>query len=162
MSYFPMHGMNASTWCSTSNPQGSCKPTKGVCKPMDFDTLSTYKELQNQINRVLQHKGKALIAVTGDIGSKTVEGLNTAMGQTVATTCDQAAAKADDHLKAITFMANTFKLPPPPTPPSATAQRALEFVSSVFSPSPTPGASSGFLLPAVLIGAGAFLYFRKK
>lgn len=78
-------------WCSTSNPQGSCKPLSGVCKPMDSDTLAKFKELQNQLNRVAKVSGWSLIDVDGRLGSKTVALYNKAQGGNLVG-CDMLAS----------------------------------------------------------------------
>ena len=58
----------ASAWCSTANRQGACSPINGVCLPMNAATLSVFKDLQRQTNRILARASKSLIGVDGRIG----------------------------------------------------------------------------------------------
>lgn len=44
----------------------------GVCKPSTFAALATFKDLQNQLNRVASITGTTRIVVDGDIGPGTV------------------------------------------------------------------------------------------
>jgi hypothetical protein len=70
MTFFQTSGVE--DWCSTSNPQGSCKPLSGVCKPMNTSALVNFKELQNQLNRIAVAKGWSKVDVDGRIGGATV------------------------------------------------------------------------------------------
>jgi len=110
------------TYCSPTNPQGKCvgysDKNGPICKPMDFATLKIYKDLQNQINRVLSAKRLKTIAVTGDIGAETLSGIKDATGSEYPS-CNYVAVMADSLAKSIKATADGMKAPvkvasPPP------------------------------------------------
>lgn len=104
MSYHPISDLPESTWCSDSNPQGTCKPLANICKPMDAATLATYKQLQQAINRIQVRDGKPQIRVDGRIGyDETLPALNRILGESFVH-CDEAAAQADEILDALDRM----------------------------------------------------------
>ena len=82
-------------WCSTSNPQGDCKPYKGICKPMNTRTLAFAKDLQRQLNRLLKARKKSLLYVDGSIGPKTVAAVNKEIPYP-APNCDAVAQIVDE------------------------------------------------------------------
>ena len=82
-------------WCSTSNPQGNCKPYAGICKPMNSRTLAFAKDLQRQLNRILKAQKKPLLYVDGSIGPKVVAAVNTAIPYP-APNCDAVAQIVDE------------------------------------------------------------------
>jgi hypothetical protein len=121
-----------STWCSTANPQGSCRPIAGVCLPMDASTLSVYKNLQRQANRLLIKAGKPLLSVDGRIGPTTVAGVATAMqwggasdaalaaglswANVKGKPCDLVATYASQIAAKLAEIANATNSPTPPDP----------------------------------------------
>lgn len=112
--------MQLSQWCSTSNRQGNCAPSAGVCKPMDHAALALFKRLQEQLNRALYVLGKSTIAVDGRIGSGTLKAVNTVLG-TSYTSCDQIAATVEVVIGTIESRAATLQAPitvPSPKPPA--------------------------------------------
>jgi hypothetical protein len=93
--YASVSGLPKTTWCSERNPQGKCKPIRGVCKPMDRPTLELFWDLQRNTNAHLAKAGKTLLDVDGRIGPKTVKGVNFALGSKVSH-CDDISANADN------------------------------------------------------------------
>lgn len=118
--------LSTSTYCSDRNPQPGCSAVKGICKPMDHSTLGVYRNLQNQINRVLSAQGKRTIGVDGRIGPGTVKALNSAMG-TGYDVCDKVAVFADNLASSVKAKADSLGAPiqvaspKPPSPPSLPA-----------------------------------------
>jgi hypothetical protein len=159
--------LSINSYCSTHNPQAGCKAVSGICKPMNSATLSVFKNLQSQINRVLSSMGKSLIGVDGRIGSGTVKSLNTAMG-TGFTNCDQVSILADNLANQVKLKADKLGAPVhvsparPPAPPSVPGPggtvlhpeslRAAGFVGFITSPA---GIATG-------IGTIVALYFINK
>lgn len=66
----------------------------GVCKPSDVRTLSRFRDLQSQLNRVAQVKGLTKIAVDGDIGPATIKLMTSAGMVPAGTGCSTIAAGA--------------------------------------------------------------------
>jgi hypothetical protein len=96
--YMTMEGVPATGWCSDRNPQGTCKPLKNICKPMDSIHLAMFKLLQRAVNTFF---GKGVIDVDGRIGPKTVSATNKALNSFPHTFgtfghCDTLAARADE------------------------------------------------------------------
>lgn len=97
-------------WCSeltAANPDGStrCNAIFGLCLPMDASTLSIYKDIQRNINRLASVQGNALIDVDGRLGPATVKALNMATGIDVAR-CDDIARNATNILITLNTQAN--------------------------------------------------------
>lgn len=121
--------MTQSSWCSPSNPQGSCSPVSvlggPVCKPMNASTLGVYQGLQRQLNRVLYAAKKSTLSVDGRIGPSTVKAINdTSKYHGMAfPNCDAVAAAAmsveAQLLQTATKMNAPGKVPTPkPSAPS--------------------------------------------
>lgn len=121
---YQLGSLGQSTWCSTSNPQGSCTPIAGVCKPMNVDTLDVYEKMQRLLNRLLAFKGKTLISVDGRIGKRTVDAVKYTLGADYGS-CDRLAADADSVVNRLSMLVistpnvpTTVPDPPSSSPPS--------------------------------------------
>lgn len=89
--------INETDWCSTSNPQGNCKPYANICKPMNATTLGYVKDLQRQLNRLRKKAGKKLLYVDGSLGPKTVQSVRDELPMVPhPLSCDDAMRQVDD------------------------------------------------------------------
>lgn len=154
------------SWCSDKNPQGSCRPLTGVCKPMDASTLATFKALQSEINRFF---GKAKVAVDGRLGPSTSAAVTQILG-TPFLHCDQLAAVADGMLVTIKALNDKQSKGQPPSSPPFTVASTVRPDGTVEHPSnPTimaSGLANALSSPLGLagVGVGVFLFLssRKK
>jgi hypothetical protein len=171
-------GATEEGFCSTSNPQGSCKPLAGVCKPMTTEALSQFKDLQNQLNRVAQVKGYSKIWVDGRIGKDTLALYNKvqALGLVFLSrygTCDELssatlrgvtiplARRAADDLGAPATVAGRALARPSSADPSGGMPKdppALAITDQIFNMISSPMG----LLIAVGLGYGAYRLVKGK
>jgi hypothetical protein len=97
--HYPLGAIPEAEWCSPANPQGDCKPYAGICKPMTFDSLALFKDLQNQINRIASIAGWSKIRIDGSVGPKTTAAAAKAIqfigGFSPGAGCDAVARSAD-------------------------------------------------------------------
>jgi len=111
--YLPISGLDLDQWCSDENPQGSCVALRDICKPMTWDALDTFKELQRACNRVAEAKGWKYLDVDGRIGPLTRGMVNKIVAGKWASFphCDQVAGVADELLRDIMAMADAMGAP---------------------------------------------------
>ena len=118
-------------WCSTANQPSGCTPVSGVCKPTTAGTLSQFRSMQQQCNRLLVARGKSPIDVDGRIGPRTlsaVNGFESVTGKSYGS-CDGAARDAGLLTSMFMNAANRENAPakvpdPPPTSPPTIASGA--------------------------------------
>ncbi|MHC4175885.1 MAG: hypothetical protein ACYSWU_00150 [Planctomycetota bacterium] len=129
MGYSSMGLVLQPNWCSTKNPQGNCKPIRGIVLPMTIETANLFKAVQNQANRVASSYGWSRIAVDGRLGSGTLSLVNKCLAKIPAPTfsdVDGLALTADLAMEKLHSQANQLNVatkvpsPPPKAPPSGT------------------------------------------
>jgi len=170
--YSAMGGLAVTQWCSEKNPQGSCKPLAGVCKPMFRDVLNAFAALQNEINRTL---GTSEIAVDKQIGTKTVAAANKALagfphGFGTFGHCDSLAAVADEVTSFLKSNNDRAAKPAVAGKRSFTPQPRVRADGTVENPSNLAIQAGGFAnalsSPIGLVGVGVgvlmFLKMRKS
>jgi hypothetical protein len=181
MGYLPMGDVASSEYNATKYP--------GVVKPSTFDALATFKNLQNQLNRVAAVSGNKPIAVDGDIGPGTVT-LYAAVKPHLATyaaveasgadatkigaagTATEIAQYADVIAEVASKYANskgaptTVPGPAPVKPPTLVSATGIETAAPAGADllAAWKGVSTPMKLAgaAVLAGIGYFMFFDKK
>lgn len=146
-----------------------------VCKPMDFETLAIFKDLQNQINRLAASRieGMTKVIVDGDIGPKTVTNVSAGARQFPHTLlppadCNSVARFAAEWALMFKNLADSrgapAKVAGKAPPPVVTAPEP-----TIVTAEPEPGKLPAMriagmpLMPLLLIGGlGALLFLTKK
>jgi hypothetical protein len=153
MSYSTV-GAADTEWCSPANPQGSCKPQAGLCKPMfsqahgGIPTLEKFKAFQSQLNRFASPGTFGSLKVDGQIGPLAVAAVNRVLG-TSATSCEQVARLVETLTSQLETKAALTKLPPPaPIPPSRPVRQPGGSIREG-NPGNPGGASEGSLLDKI-------------
>lgn len=165
-------------YCTKANPQVGCTPVAGVAKPMTASVLTSFKELQFQLSRILVKEGKDPIAIDGRIGSATVRALETARKASPAfafpqKTVDDVAFWAPELVRITTTLANTIGAPKvvvetkPAQPSMPTSGGGVAHPPDEVVASASPGFDFGGLSwksPLVLaaVGVGALLLLRGR
>lgn len=167
-------------YCTKVNPQVGCTPVAGVAKPMTASVLTSFKDLQFQLSRILVKEGKDPIAIDGRIGSATVRALETArkVSSSLAfafpqKTVDDIALWAPELVRFTTAIANTIGAPKvlvetkPAQPSMPTSGGGVAHPPDEVVASASPAFDFGGLSwksPLVLaaVGVGALLLLRGR
>ena len=166
--------MGADAPVATSGPVPKFNSTKypGTCKPSDFGTLSLFKALQEQLNRVAQVNGIAKIAVDGDVGPGTL-GLMAKLGLAASgTPCTSVAAYVVTFTATTKALADTLQAPAKVSGPAPIKAPTIVTAGNLEIPAP-PGAGiigsiQNMGTPAIIAavgiagGIGYMLFFKKK
>lgn len=134
----------AMPWCSTSHPNGTCTPIRGVCKPMTAAAAELYKTLQGQLNRVAHKQGWATIAVDGRPGRQTVTLCNKALG-TGFSSCDELCANATKLTMQASSLASNMGAPSTVPSPAPKAPPSSGVAGGVYNPTSASAAGIGGL-----------------
>jgi hypothetical protein len=180
MGYSGMGALPATDWCSTKNPQGTCKPIRGIVLPMTIAAADQFKSMQDEINRVAHMTNTAKVAVDGRIGPGTLSAANAALKKGTAVigfalpgypNVDALAANADVVTNALDRIANSLKAPryvagkQPAAPPSGTGGQVNPPREMIIAAMPLHQRVQQSVLfwPAVLgLMVGGFWYMEQK
>lgn len=155
-------------YCSTSNPQGNCKPISGICLPMDSASLASFKSLQREMNKALKANGRSLVSVDGRIGPQTLSSYKWiankyGMPGGDFSSCDEMAPVADALI--VELYAVTRSLPTVPDP-SGSKPSVVAPGGGITHP---PGiGKAGFVeffttpVGLAMVGAGVFLFLMNR
>jgi lysozyme family protein len=179
MPYIGLGTIDTSHFNSTKYP--------GICKPSDLPTLTLFKNLQAQLNRIAQAAALSKVTVDGDIGPGTIALLQKVAAwlgqggvsvdparniliQADTSSCVAVASNADTLGNAANGVANTLGVPSKITQPSSGSSTLVSSSGQVIKVNtPTPAASAGLLgalggldtttLLLIAAGLGAAVYF---
>lgn len=144
----------------------------GNCKPTNFETLTKFKALQLQLNRVAQVKGLPKIAIDGDIGPGTLKLLASVTGGSVASSCATIAPVVEALTAQVEAIANTAGAPAKVSSPApAVTPSIVNATTGAITPQPASASmmdvfsrmsTTEMLIAAAALGGGAFLLLGKK